>query len=88
MWHMTKSAVISILKKSLNFNDKKNFVQTARCFGGIVFKDIHESFKKDREIVLAAVQQHGMAVLYADQSLREDQEISCASNNQLSSIST
>ncbi len=33
------------------------------------------NFRKDREIVLAAVQQDGLALQYVHKSLRKDQEI-------------
>ncbi len=73
-WYEVQTAVISTLKKFRNLNNKKVFIQVARCFGASVF-DIDESFKKDREIVLAAVQPSGWALQYADQSLKKDQEI-------------
>ncbi len=52
-WHEAETSVISTLKRFPNFNDKKIFTQVASYFGHSVFK-IHESLKKDREIVLTA----------------------------------
>jgi len=37
--------------------------------------DLPEKFKKDREIVLAAVQSDGDAIRYADESLQKDPDI-------------
>ncbi len=75
------TSIISTLKKFLNLNDKKIFIQVARCFGASIF-DIHESLKKDREIVLVAVKQHGWALEYADESLKQDREIVLAAVQQ------
>ena len=80
-WRQTKTSVISTLKKFPNFNDKKIFIQVTRYFGYAVF-DIHESFRKVREIVLAAVQQDGLALGYADESLKKDREIVVAAVQQ------
>ncbi len=82
-WHEGKTSLLSILKKFRNLNDdKKVFIQVARCFGDDVF-DIDEGFKKDREIVLAAVQQHdGSALHFADESLKKDREIVLAAVKQ------
>ncbi len=68
------TSIISTLKKFLNLNDKKVFIQVARCFGASIF-GIHESFKKDREIVLAAVKQEGLALKLVDETLKKDREI-------------
>ncbi len=73
-WQPAKTSIISTLKKFPNFNDKKLFIKVAHCFGRSVF-DIHEGFKNDREIVLAAVQQNGWALQYAHESLQKDREI-------------
>ena len=37
--------------------------------------DLPEKFKKDKEIVMAAVQSDGDAIRYADESLQKDPEI-------------
>ena len=37
--------------------------------------DLPEKFKKDKEIVMAAVQSNGYAIRYADESLQKDPEI-------------
>ena len=37
--------------------------------------DLPEKFKKDREIVMAAVQSDGDAIRYADESLQNDPDI-------------
>ncbi len=74
-------SVISTLKKFPNFNDKQIFIQVARHFARSVF-NIHESLKKDCEIVLAAVQQDGYAFFYADASLKKDREIILAAVKQ------
>ncbi len=37
-------------------------------------KDADASLKQDREIVLAAVQQDGMALQYADESFKQDRD--------------
>ncbi len=79
-WELAKTSVISTLKKFPNFNDKKIFTQVVRCFGQAVF-DI-KSFRKDREIILAAVNQVGLALFYADISLRKDREIVLAAVQQ------
>ncbi len=73
--------IISTLKKFLNLNDKKIFIQFAHRFGPTVF-DIDESFKKDREIVLAAVKQNGWALMYVDESFKKDREIVLAAVKQ------
>ena len=39
------------------------------------FKNLPAKFKKDKEIVLAAVKQDGRALEYADESLKKDREI-------------
>ncbi len=80
-WRQAKTSVISTLKKFPNFNDKKFFIQVAHCFGDAVF-DIHESLKKDREIVLAAVQQNGEALELVDESFKKDREIVLAAVQQ------
>ncbi len=72
--HDIHTSIISTLKKFLNLNDKKKFIQVARCFGASIF-DIHESLKKDREIVLAAVKQEGLALKLVDETLKKDREI-------------
>ena len=36
---------------------------------------MHESLKKDKEVVLAAVKQNGPALTYADESLKKDKEV-------------
>ena len=36
--------------------------------------NLPEEFKKDREIVLAAVQQYGVALEYADESFKKDKK--------------
>tara|TARA_Y100001970_G_C14239367_1_gene863901 strand:+ start:3347 stop:3568 length:222 start_codon:yes stop_codon:yes gene_type:complete len=43
--------------------------------------DLPEKFKKDKEIVLAAVQSDGDAIRYADESLQKDPDILKASGN-------
>ncbi len=73
-WYEAQIAVLSTLKKFRHLNDKKIFIQFAHCFGFSVF-DIDESFKKDREIVLATVQQNGWALIQADESFKKDREI-------------
>ncbi len=80
-WRQAKTSVISTLKKFPNFNDKKIFIQVARCFGRSVF-DIHESLKKDREIVLACVQRRGRTLRNADESLKKDRDIILAAVKQ------
>ncbi len=81
-WHEGKTSLLSTLKKFRNLNDdKKVFIQVARCFGGDVF-DIDEGFKKDREIVLAAVKQSGSALHFADESLKKDREVVLAAVQQ------
>ncbi len=47
IWHLAQQSVISTFKKFPIFNEKKIFIQVARCFGHSVF-DIDESFKKER----------------------------------------
>ncbi len=79
--HDVQTPIISTLKKFRNLNDKKILIQVARCFGASVF-DIDEGFKKDREIVLAAVQKNGMTLEYADESLKKDREIVLAAVQQ------
>ncbi len=69
-----ETSVISTLKKFRNLNDKKVFIQVAHYFGGAIFV-IDESFKKDREIVLAAVKQDGSALYKADESFKKDRKI-------------
>ncbi len=70
--YYVKTSVISTLKKFRNLNDdKKVFIQVARCFGASVF-DIDEDFKKDREIVLAAVQQKVRFLACASQSFEKE----------------
>ncbi len=73
-WPQAKTSVISTLKQFFNFNDKKIFIQVARCFGRSVF-DIHESLRKDRDIVLVAVKYDGLALYFADESFRKDRNI-------------
>ncbi len=74
-WKQAKISVISTLKKNFhNFNDKKIFIKVARCFGYAVF-DIDGSLKKDRDIVLAAVKENGLALRYANKCLKKDREI-------------
>ncbi len=81
-WHEGKTSLLSTLKKFRNLNDdKKVFIQVARCFGDDVF-DIDEGFKKDREIVLAAVQKNGTTLEYIDESLKKDREIVLAAVKQ------
>ena len=36
---------------------------------------VHESLKKDKEVVLEAVKQHGGALQYANESLKKDKEV-------------
>ncbi len=70
-----QTSVISTLKKFFDLNDKKVFIQVAHYFGCAIFV-IDESFKKDREIVLAAVKQDGYNALYkADESFKKDRKI-------------
>ncbi len=77
-----QTSVISTLKKFRDLNDKKVFIQVAHYFGSCVF-DIDESFKKDREIVLAAVKQDGYNALYkADESFKKDRKIVLAAVKQ------
>ncbi len=73
-WQQVKTSVISTLKIFPHFNNRKVFIKVARCFGCCVF-DIHESFKKDRDIILGIVQQNGRALEHADESLKKDREI-------------
>ncbi len=82
-WDQAKKSVISTFKNLPNFNDKKIFIKIARCFTDAVFY-IHERFKKDREIVLAAVQQNGWALQFADESLKKDRAIVLAAVKQYS----
>ncbi len=80
-WHMAQIQVTFTLKEFLNFNDKNFFIQVARCFGRAVF-NIHESLKKDREVVLAAVQPDGEALELVDESLKKDREVVLAAIQQ------
>ena len=43
--------------------------------GDLDLEDADDEFKKDRDIVLAAVKQDGSALQYADDSLKEDEDI-------------
>ncbi len=79
LWNRATASVISTLKKFPNFNDKKIFIQIAHYFGRF---DINESLKKDREIVLIAVNRNGMALGDANESLKKDHEIVLAAVNQ------
>ncbi len=81
IWQTAERFLISTLKKFTPFNDNALFIKVARCFGHAVF-DIDESLKKDREIVLAALQQNGMNFQFADESLKKDREIALAAINQ------
>ncbi len=80
LWEQAKTSVISTLKKVL-INDNKIFIKAASCFGSSVF-DIDESFKKDREIVLAAVQKEGKILQLVDERFKKDREIVWAAVNQ------
>ncbi len=73
-WRQLERSVISTLKKFPNFNDKKVFIKCVQCFGRSVFT-INDSFKKDREMVLAAVKQNETTLHYVDESFKKDQEI-------------
>ena len=46
--------------------------------------DLPEKFKKDKEIVMAAVQIDGQALKYADKSLQKDPDILKVSGNRIS----
>ncbi len=80
-WWQAEMSIISTLKKFPNFNDKKIFIKIAHCFGSSVF-DINKSLKKEREVVLAAIQQNGNAFRYADTSLKKDREFVLAAVKQ------
>ncbi len=81
-WEQARISVISTLKKNFSdFNDNKIFIQVARCFGDFVFY-IHDSLKKDREIISIAVQQDGRSLQFADKSLKKDREIVLAAVKQ------
>ncbi len=79
IWYRASHSVISTLKKFSNFKDKKIFIQVARCFGYSLFD---ESLKKDREVVLVAVQQDGGSLYYADESLKKDRDLVLAAVQQ------
>ncbi len=49
---------------------------------GMALEDADESFKQDKEIVLAAVKQNGEALKYASESLQKDKEIVLAAVKQ------
>ena len=46
--------------------------------------DLPEKFKKDKEIVMAAVELDGQALKYADESLQKDPDILKVSGNRIS----
>ena len=43
--------------------------------GDLSLEDLYDEFKTDKDIVLAAVKADGLALEYADDSLKEDEDI-------------
>ncbi len=55
--------------------DRKEFLAEVQENGGWILEEADETFKADREIVLAAVKSAGYVIQYADKKFWSDQEI-------------